>query len=216
LWSRTYQAINDWDYLRVAQDEETAPPVIPTWDIVLNMSSSPSTQDWTAIVGEGNTVSLPLGSNDLTPPSINNPPPNIVLSEGDSDLIEWTAFDDHPAGYVIYKDGTIQVTNFWNGSLVSQIIEWLDVGVYNYTIDFYDEFGNWGTDMVLVTIESGTQTATQASTTPTTTSSPPFDTTSTTNFTTDVNPVISPGFSLPIMILVAVCACFFKRKISAI
>lgn len=215
LWSRTYQAIIDWDYVRVAQDEETAPPMIPEWNIILDMSSSPSKYNWAAIVGDGNKISLPFGSNDLTPPSIDNPPPNIVLSEGESDLIEWTAFDAHPAGYVIYKDGIVQETNFWDGSLVSHSIEGLGIGVYDYTIEFYDEFGNGGADVVLVTIEPVTFTTTQASTTPTTTSSPPIDTTSTTNFTTDVNPVISPGFSLPIMILVAVCASFLYRKNSS-
>ncbi len=204
LWSVTYQGIIDWDYVYVAQEEETAPPINPVWDIVLDMNNSPSKQNWAAVVGAGNVISLPFGSNDLTPPSVDNPPIDIVLSEGESDLIEWSAFDSHPAGYAIYQDGIVQEASFWRGSLVSHIIEGLGLGVYNYTIIFYDEFGNWGKDMVLVTIESDTQT----STTLTTTSSPPIVTTSTTT-----TPVITSGFSLPIMILFAVFIFFLRRKI---
>ncbi|MFX0208356.1 MAG: DUF2341 domain-containing protein, partial [Candidatus Hodarchaeota archaeon] len=174
LWSQTYQGIIDWDYIWIAQDEETAPPMIPIWDVVLDMSSSPSTLGWRAVVGKGNRISLPLGLNDVTAPNIENPPTNIILMEREAYWIEWDASDDHPAGYKIYRNNiVVEEAEVWDGSPVIYLIVGLTKGVYNYTIELYDEFGNSIIDTVLVTIEpaSTSHTTTQYSTT----SEPPTD-----------------------------------------
>jgi hypothetical protein len=200
LWSVTYQGIIDWDYVWVAQDEETAPPMIPVWDIVLNMTSSPSTHGWTAVVGKGNAISLPLGSNDITPPHIGNPPTNKMLLEGESDWIEWNALDEHPAGYKIYLDGLIiEEREVWDGTPVSYLIQGLTRGVYNYTIEFYDEFGNYAINMVAVTIELPVTT--------------PFTTTGTTAASSKIPPAITPGFSLSILIVIAIFAYLLRRRV---
>lgn len=64
LWSRAYQGIMDWDYFYVTQDEETAPPVVPTWDITLDMTDYPINEGWSSVIGTGNDVSLFSGSGD--------------------------------------------------------------------------------------------------------------------------------------------------------
>jgi len=67
--------------------------------------------------------------------------------------LSWTAFDEDPAVYEIYKDGELVESDAWySGVPIIHNIDNLAVGSYNYTIVVVDEEGSSVKDTVIVTV----------------------------------------------------------------
>ncbi|MBN2228803.1 MAG: hypothetical protein JW779_04345 [Candidatus Thorarchaeota archaeon] len=91
-----------------------------------------------------------------------NPAPIVSSVEGityvegtTGNVIVWEVSDDNPNLYKIYKDteSTPFVTNSWNGSDITQNVDGLSVGTYNYTLWLYDCSGNSAMSSVIVTVQ---------------------------------------------------------------
>jgi parallel beta-helix repeat protein len=107
----------------------------------------------------GNTAndSVFVTVRDLANPIIINPF-DVTYSEGShNNIITWTAMDNNPGIYYVFRNGTQISTNTWvSGVPITQNIDGLSVGVYNYTIIILDQFNNLNSDTVLVFVEDNT------------------------------------------------------------
>jgi len=101
---------------------------------------------------------------DTTNPTIISTPSDLTLEAGyTGESLSWTATDAHPDYYEIELLGSgMQVGgNVWtsNITITYNIPDYLDAGVYVYTVTFTDEHNNFISDTVTVTINPGTPAA---------------------------------------------------------
>jgi len=94
--------------------------------------------------------------------------PPVILSNGDfsyesgslGNLVNWTLQDYNPDYYTIYRNNADIDTDSWlSDELISLNVDYLIEGVHNYTIIAYDDYGNYASDTVLVTVISTEQTS---------------------------------------------------------
>lgn len=69
--------------------------------------------------------------------------------------IVWEVTDEDPFYYSIIQDGSIAVTDDWNGSNIVHNVDGLAVGTFNFTLVLTDVSGHFVTDIVWVTVTSG-------------------------------------------------------------
>ncbi|MFX0113033.1 MAG: lamin tail domain-containing protein [Candidatus Hodarchaeota archaeon] len=97
-------------------------------------------------------VSAPLFEYGVIPDDI-HPPADITYEEGSlGNIITWNPFDDNPATYTIYKNGTSVDSDDWDGLGITIAIDGLAIGVYNYTCVVVDINDRMAVDTVLVTV----------------------------------------------------------------
>ncbi len=144
---------------------------------------------------------------DHNAPTVDHPADISYVVGETGHSIQWSATDNHPDHYSLYRNGTHLETHAWNGSPVTIDVDGLLAGTYNYTIVFYDESGNSVSDTVIVTV-------TPSSTTTTTTT-----TTSTTQTTTSPEPSVQPSLNEFLIIaaiggvgLLIVVYCLYMRR----
>jgi hypothetical protein len=89
-------------------------------------------------------------------------PLDIITTAHDSDSIDWHLYDDFGGGYFrVWANDTAGNFYIWqnwtawiNTSVTNTPINRSAPGIFNYTIEFNDTYGLWGTpNMVIVTIE---------------------------------------------------------------
>ena len=83
---------------------------------------------------------------DLIPPWSNSPADIITTTSG-AETINWTIFDSYAPGYYrVLINGTASSWYIWsNGTNLQFPINRSNIGRYNYTIEYNDSVGNWGT-----------------------------------------------------------------------
>ncbi|MHA1696554.1 MAG: hypothetical protein ACTSUG_14925 [Candidatus Helarchaeota archaeon] len=83
---------------------------------------------------------------DLIPPWSNSPADIITTTSG-AETINWTLFDSYAPGYYrVLINGTASSWYIWsNGTNLQFPINRSNIGRYNYTIEYNDSVGNWGT-----------------------------------------------------------------------
>jgi parallel beta-helix repeat protein len=116
---------------------------------------------------------------DRTIPILDHPS-DIEYVEGETGYkIEWSPNADNPKNYTIYQNGATIKSGFWNSSSekISISIDGLSTGIYNYTIEVFNEAENYATDTVYVTVTSVETTTTVPPTTTDTTPTPSSNTT---------------------------------------
>ncbi|MHA1637993.1 MAG: hypothetical protein ACTSUB_08260, partial [Candidatus Thorarchaeota archaeon] len=136
--------------------------------------------DWTIVYDLGAyepgvynfTISLHDASGYITTDSVNvtivddtevpivSSPDDIVFNEGDTGYnITWTAYDNNPLYYVIYRDDSMVTTGLWNSSseIFVYVLDGLPAGVFNFSIIVSDLVFN-STDCVIVTVIPGEDT----------------------------------------------------------
>jgi len=91
---------------------------------------------------------------DTTDPVVDIPA-DITYEEGTTGhSIKWTATDNNPGNYIIYKDGDEVDSGSWTSSVPITInVDGFTVGTYNYTIVVSDVYDNSAMDTVIVTVE---------------------------------------------------------------
>ncbi|KKN08829.1 hypothetical protein LCGC14_1052760 [marine sediment metagenome] len=91
---------------------------------------------------------------DTTDPVVDIPA-DITYEEGTTGhSIKWTATDNNPGNYIIYKDGDEVDSGSWTSSVPITIsVDGFTVGSYNYTIVVSDVYDNSATDTVIVIVE---------------------------------------------------------------
>ncbi len=107
---------------------------------------------------------------DTDPPTIDHPADIEYVEGSTGHIVIWNPDDAHPAGYEIYRNGSLVVAGTWTGGPVTIGVDGLRAGTYNYTIVLYDESGNWVSDTVFVTVLTGTSTTSASTTSETMTS----------------------------------------------
>ncbi len=93
---------------------------------------------------------------DRTAPTISSPD-DIEMTEGLMGItINWTGSDENPTLYEIYVDGILEDSGSWtSGAAITESLDGLAVGTYNYTIVLIDIAANTVTDQVIVTVQAG-------------------------------------------------------------
>jgi len=114
---------------------------------------------------------------DSVLPEISHPD-DVEYIEGQADLgytVEWTATDDHPDEFVVYRNGVVLSSGFWSSgsSIQMDVGNWAQ-GVYNVTIVVTDLGGNSVSDEIIVTVNPYPEPV-QTPPTPTDTTIPGFD-----------------------------------------
>jgi hypothetical protein len=103
-----------------------------------------------------NSVTFTVG--DTTNPTITNAPSDLTVEFGyTGQSISWTATDANPDTYTIELQGTGVVrgpTAWTSGVAITYAIpNGFTLGVYVYTVNFADDYGNFITDSVTFTVE---------------------------------------------------------------
>ncbi|MHA2100122.1 MAG: hypothetical protein ACW99A_15715, partial [Candidatus Kariarchaeaceae archaeon] len=100
-------------------------------------------------------------NNDIDPPVI-TPQGNITYQESTTGHgISWDVFDDNPDYFVIYKDGIEIDSGTWmNFVPITNNIDGLSIGTYNYTLFVNDTFFNSITNIVWVNVVNDVTTPT--------------------------------------------------------
>ncbi|MCY3410656.1 MAG: hypothetical protein INQ03_03365 [Candidatus Heimdallarchaeota archaeon] len=95
---------------------------------------------------------------DTALPVIITSPTDYSYSEGDTgNTIAWKATDANPNTFIIYRDGVSVNSSSWISSeLITQNIDGLLKGIYNFTISYLDTSGNARQDTVWVTVTDDT------------------------------------------------------------
>lgn len=90
---------------------------------------------------------------DLTPPSLSSPSDIAYEATATGYSISWTATDDYPSNYVIYRNDISVKSGSWTVNPIAIGVDGLSEGVYNFTIIVFDDSGNFAIDVVWVTVE---------------------------------------------------------------
>jgi hypothetical protein len=105
------------------------------------------------LAGNVNTKIFNVTVIDATAPNVNSPT-NFSYEEGIGDnTIIWVATDNYEYEYTLYKDNLLVRSSSWfSGENIAINVDDLVEGTYNYTIVFFDTFGNFVVDTVIVTV----------------------------------------------------------------
>jgi hypothetical protein len=103
------------------------------------------------------SVTFTVGE-DTTNPTIIFPPSDLTVDLGYAGrCIPWTATDTNPHAYTIELQGTgvVRGLTIWTSAttIIYDIPNGFVVGVYVYTVNFTDDYGNFITDSVTFTVE---------------------------------------------------------------
>jgi len=129
----------------------------------LGVSSHIYMVNFTDDYGNFITDNVTFTVRDTTDPVIINSPSDLTLEVGYmGESLDWTTTDANPDTYEIALQGTGTVVGplSWTSgvAITYNIPDGLAVGVYVYTITFTDDYGNFVSDLVTVTINSGSVT----------------------------------------------------------
>lgn len=127
--------------------------------------------------------------------------------------ITWTPSDANPFYYVIYRNGIELSPESWDGGLITVIVDGLNIGVTNYTIVVFDNYGNWNRDTVLITVVPQVTTTTTTGTTETTpTTTSPTSTPTTPALDEDIMVFVYLGVLATLGIIILVLAFVFRKR----
>jgi hypothetical protein len=103
------------------------------------------------------TDSVTFPVEDTTTPVISNAPTDLSVEYGyTGQSLSWTATDNNPSTYTIALEGTGIVTGptAWTSgiAITYDIPDGFDMGVYVYTVNFTDDYGNSIIDSVTFTV----------------------------------------------------------------
>lgn len=131
-----------WDGSAISIDIDGLTPGVYNYTLVVTDTSGNWQSDEVIVTVSGTTV-LIVGS-----------PPDIQVSEGDTDSIIWHPTGSHPGSYEILKNNSLIKSGSWNSSseTITVSLEGLLPGVWNYTLVLTDMAGNVVVDTVFVTV----------------------------------------------------------------
>ncbi|RLC74023.1 MAG: hypothetical protein DRI61_17360, partial [Chloroflexi bacterium] len=86
-----------------------------------------------------------------TPPDVDSPS-DLTILDNETGYITWSPFDLHPDYYQLFRNGSLLLSDVWNGSSITVEVSSFGPGFFNLTLVVFDEIGNMATDTVNVTI----------------------------------------------------------------
>lgn len=100
----------------------------------------------------GSAASVDCYPQQLVRPTLDSPE-DLTYEEGTiGHEITWNATASFPLHYVVYRNGTLIVSNQWNGSQIAVSVDGLPVGTYEYALTVEDTLGGTASDTVFVTV----------------------------------------------------------------
>ncbi|MFW9907602.1 MAG: hypothetical protein ACFFEF_03430 [Candidatus Thorarchaeota archaeon] len=88
-------------------------------------------------------------------PSVTLHPSDMTVEYGSTgNIISWKVYDDSSTGYEVFRDNESILTGIWDGgwTFANVSVDGLDVGDYDYRIEYTDAGGNSTYDEVTVTV----------------------------------------------------------------
>ncbi len=81
---------------------------------------------------------------------------SLAIESGTTgNYVTWTLTDDNPSIYIVYRDDNLFETKTWlSPAAILVNIDFLVVGIHNFTIIAYDSNGNYAVDTVVVVVVS--------------------------------------------------------------
>jgi len=134
---------------------------------------------------------------DTTPPSLTSPADVTYVMGAVGHVLQWNVSDLFPAGYRIYRNGTVVMSGEWTDS-VSLNVDYLMVGTYNFTLVVWDGSGNTAADTVIVTVVPYSTTSTSSTTETTATSTSPTTSNNSTTTPLPTEPMV-PAWALGVV-----------------
>jgi plastocyanin len=89
---------------------------------------------------------------DISPPDIDHPNDFGYLQGTTGHYITWQASDSYKASYNITRDGALEVDDVWTEEEITISVDGLSSGIYVYVCNVYDQFDQFSSDTVLVTV----------------------------------------------------------------
>jgi hypothetical protein len=91
---------------------------------------------------------------DGTAPLIDEPSDGFYPDGETGHNITWSPSDLHPVSYIVYKNGTLEISGTWNatGESITVFLDGLIIGLHNFTLVVTDIGGYTAYDVVWVTI----------------------------------------------------------------
>ncbi|MHA1453958.1 MAG: LVIVD repeat-containing protein, partial [Promethearchaeota archaeon] len=131
--------------------------------IIYDIPDGLTVGDYTFIInitddyGNFNTHSVTFMVYELDAPVITDASEDILLGVGYSgETISWTATDDSPATYTIERvgSGIVVPSTSWSDGvpIIYDIPDGLTVGDYTFIINITDDYGNFNTDSITLTV----------------------------------------------------------------
>ena len=102
---------------------------------------------------DGTANSYDLYPIDFISPVFLSPPDDVSYEYGSTgNSIVWSPIDWSPRNYVIYRNAIYLEGDEWNGSDIVINVDGLAVDTYTYNCTVFDEFSNFASDIVIVTV----------------------------------------------------------------
>ncbi|MBN2230763.1 MAG: right-handed parallel beta-helix repeat-containing protein [Candidatus Thorarchaeota archaeon] len=92
---------------------------------------------------------------DSTGPNLVGPA-DFSYEAGETDMVTWSWTELSPKNYSIYENNSLKVFSTTFSGDIQYTLAGLDIGIWNITLIFYDETGNYAIDDVWVTVEDTT------------------------------------------------------------
>ncbi|MHA2252702.1 MAG: DNRLRE domain-containing protein [Candidatus Kariarchaeaceae archaeon] len=93
---------------------------------------------------------------DYTAPDVSSPVP-MVVHENTPESIIWEVGDDYPANYLIFRNGSLVEQGYWITGIIQYSLAILPVGVWEINLTIYDTSGNFNSNTVIITVNSGAE-----------------------------------------------------------
>lgn len=138
--------------------------------------------------------------SDLTPPLLSTLA-DITFPLGWTESLLWEVWDANPGWFVLYVNGSVWSEGRWECGLIPASLNWLDVGVYTFTIVLVDLFGNNATDTVIVTVFDPTYVSSSDSFSSTQSSGTETPTSPTTETSSATSPLLIHSFVIGMSML---------------
>ena len=154
--------IDDWlhwgfsyNYTQMGYDNVIHVTYLKSDGYLASMSVVGYDLDKTTIIG---TIDL---DRDGTAPVITSPADISYNVSDTGNEITWSATDQSPAGYIVYKDNVEVERGMWTSSSQSIVVDvdGLAAGLYEYEIEFYEASGISASDVVTVNVTAGATTS---------------------------------------------------------
>ncbi|MCE7736989.1 MAG: hypothetical protein GPJ54_19040 [Candidatus Heimdallarchaeota archaeon] len=143
---------------RNATEVANGPYAQPSTVYHINTSLGPGVYNYTIFANDTSANSVTdtayITILDITPPILVDTGNFNITESSTGNEIPWTATELNPSHYIIYRNQTQVKTGLWNssGETIMYNIDYLSVGVYNFTIEMYDSSNNNGTDYVIIQV----------------------------------------------------------------
>lgn len=159
--------VNDWlhwgfsyNFTQMGYDNVIQVTYLKSDGFLASMSVLGYDLDKITIIG---TIDL---DRDGTAPVITSPADISYNASDTGNEITWSATDQSPAGYIVYKDNVEVERGMWTSSSQNIVVDvdGLAAGLYEYEIEFYEASGISASDVVTVNVSAVETTDTSTGT----------------------------------------------------